>query len=323
MKKIIVCSVMVLLVVETGSIAGSTVFANATEVENTYEETEEDLFFLVDNEEELESQMEEENRYQCILTSAEETSERTLGNQIFSWDTYYDNESGTWGEIYVTENEETSLLLAEKNLSPTIVTNGIDIFYSALDYELAEAAVYRRSIKDGTGEELFSVQGVDSYFSLAGYDNSVIYYIRGLDPGVFCGYEITAEETTVFAENVTNAQQNNQFFYLEAYGGDAGNASEWRVFNASNGTVNLITEHRCRLGRDTQEITENAVYYLEYMDEEIYHQTPVQVSLMRCAADGSNPEILINNLEITEVIFLSENEIDFKDASGTMAAMVY
>lgn len=264
----------------------------------------------------------ENENFKCLLTSDNDISQRTIGNVIFSWESNYDKERGTYGTIYVTQNGKTTPFVTEKNLNAYIVTNGTDVFYSTQDSG-SEAVVYKKQLTDdAAGECLFSTS-VDTSFSLAGYYDSKLYYIKELDPGRFYEYSFTTQEHRLLAENVTHVTQQNHHFYLQPYYGDAGVTSSLRCLDADNGKIIVISDNLCVLGRDPWNIIDEKIYYLEYADLKDYYSGPVQVIVMRCNMDGSKKEILIGELEMTSMISITGEGITYLDTNGDTRTMSF
>lgn len=262
----------------------------------------------------------EGENFKRILTSDNDISQRTIGNVIFSWESNYDKERGTYGTIYVTQNGKTTPFVTEKNLNAYIVTNGTDVFYSTQDSG-SEAVVYKKQLTDDTtGDRLFSTS-VDTSFSLAGYYDSKLYYIKELDPGMFYEYSFTTQGHSLLAENVTHVTQKNKYFYLEPYYGDAGGTSSLRCFDADNGKTTVISDNLCILGR--WEILGNFIYYMEYTDSKDYHSGPVQIMVSRCKMDGSKKEILISELEMTSMISITSEGVTYLDKNGNIRTMTF
>lgn len=247
-----------------------------------------------------------------ILTSDPDPIERTVGNVTFFWESSYDKDRGVSGNIYIRRDGRTTLFAAETNLSPYIATDGEEVFYSKCDAD-SGITVFRKGISDEAGQVVFHSEESNN-FSLVGYYNSTIYYIKGLDPGNFCGYELTTQNQSELVGNVTKAKQNNQYFYLEPYCGDAGSASVLQVYNAAHSETTLISEHVCKIA--PLEIIDGFIYYVEYSDEEDFHIFPAEVRVKRCKEDGSEEKTLIDDLEITSVRSITRDSIFYRDKNG-------
>lgn len=249
--------------------------------------------------------------YGTVLTSAEEVSERTFNDLIFSWESGYDEGSGAYGRIFVTRNGETSLLADKTGLNATVLTNGEYVYYSEFIYE-DKAVVYRKKVGDQEEEAVFSTDA-DIYFQLAGYYDSKIYYIKELDPGMFFEYSTGTREHKLLAENVTFATQNHQYFLLEPYYGDVGREGSLRICNGADQSVTDISDRICLYGEHAK-IAGDSVYYVEYTDLKDYYIPPAAVTVKRLALDGNQSETLISGLEMNSVLSLTDEKMIYTGA---------
>ena len=55
------------------------------------------------------------------------------------------------------------------------------------------------------------------------------------------------------------------------------------------------------------------VYYLEYTVNTTYQTLPTTVRVRRCKADGSGQTTLIESLEVSDIIEITENAIRYLD----------
>lgn len=256
------------------------------------------------------------NKYKIIFTGDSFNKNSTYDDIVFSWKSVFSKDKGVIGSIYVTRNGNTELLISSKGLSNTIITNGIYVFYSV--YEDGIASVFKRRINDGLEHEIANIRAENS-FTLAGFYDSTLYYIDGITPYHFYKYDINDDiHDEIFDSNLKPVDgimpvQNNQYIYMVSPTGDAGAPGKIEVYDTDKKNLTVITNNRCLMG-DTLEITEEAVFCVEFIEKkDFYFDQIVKIALKKYKVDGSECEVLINNLEVRKVISLTDHEIIYID----------
>lgn len=261
----------------------------------------------------VEESNEEQQNYKRILASENDEKDRSYEDTVFSFSSEYDEDKGiVFGSLYITQNGRESHVITKEYLDPFILTNGTSIYYSICNNNMT-ATVYKYDVSSDNEEIIFSVNTEDG-LSLAGYYDERIYYIVDLDPGKLCVYDLKKREKQQIAENVTHVTQNEQYFYLMPYYGDAGGTSCLNVYDASTGTENVISSNLCLMG--PVEYIDDAVFYLEYTDNSDYHMFPTTIRVKKCKADGSEQTTLLESLDVTEVLEISEEFVRYEDGNG-------
>ncbi len=248
-----------------------------------------------------------QTKYKCIMTSAPEQADRTIGKTVFSWDSEYVSGEGVYGKIYATVNGKKSLVVYEKDLDASIITDGKTIYYSTSEQN---AKVYSKTLTGKTSKQLCTVKNVDYSFTLSGYYNNTIYYVKYLDPGYFCKYSLKNKKHTVIHKNTTIAEQNNQYFYLTPYQGAMG-PSKLTVYDAKQNKSKLVSKklHSYR-------IVGNSLYYLNITKEVDYFSGIYQVTVYKSTLAGKNAKVVAKNVQLKQLIEITSKKMVYLNKNG-------
>ncbi|MCC8067525.1 MAG: hypothetical protein LIO94_10585 [Clostridiales bacterium] len=219
--------------------------------------------------------------------------------------------------LYVTKNGTKSVLCSGQALNPEIVTNGSKVYCYTWNYNSGTATVYKADVSTRKiEEEVFSVSAGEN-FTLGGYYNGKIYYVKGLDPGTLCSYTVSSGKHKSLVNNVTEVTQSGKYLYLTPYNGDVG-PSTLRVYNASSGKVKTITKKLF-----TYTVLSGKVYYVEFKSSNIDGYGPWKVRVRRCALNGGSKKTLISSLSVNGIVKIGKKSIKYLNSNGTQKTKKY
>ena len=257
--------------------------------------------------------------YKCIMTSGSDASKRKVGNVTFSWKSQYISGSGTYGSIYATKGNKTTLVARMKDLSAYVVSDGQEVFYSA---GREQSTVYRKKLSDKTASSVFRKRTDYGFgLSLSGFYNNTLYYVDGIDPGKFRSYSLSSKRHSTILGDTASVEQKNQYFYLQPSFGDVGYRSKLSVYNAKTKKTQLISD---RLNVMFEyKIIGNMLYYIEHTGVSNYYRSPYTISVKRCKLDGSGKTTLVSGLTVREIRSLDSRSISYLDRNGYRKTKFY
>lgn len=163
-------------------------------------------------------------------------------------------------------------------------------------------------------EEIVFSEDTEEGLFLIGCYNEKLYYVLDQEMGVFCSFDLKHRKNERLAEDVEAGTviQKGKYFYMHPYNGEDDLVASWlKVYDASTESVHTISNQLCELV--SVEFINDEVYYLEYTVNTTYQTLPTTVRVRRCKADGSGQTTLIESLEVSDIIEITENAIRYLD----------
>ena len=133
--------------------------------------------------------------------------------------------------------------------------------------------------------------------SLCGIYKDKLFYIKGIDPGTLCSYDLKTGKKKKIMDNVTQAQQHGNVFLCTPYEGALG-TSTLRAYDAKNNLKKTITKNKM-----SYQVIGSYLYYVEYVrayDSNSQYENPEDYicKVVRCDLTGKNKKILLKNKRI-------------------------
>ena len=213
--------------------------------------------------------------------------------------TFYTRYSSTKGQycVYCKYAGKKEEIATNKNVSPFIITNGINVYYQYSDGE--KSVFCKRNLQKETRKELFVIHDIDCEF--AGVYKNKLYYTQGIDPATLYYYNLDTGKSKKVLEDVTGTEQKGKFFLCHGYEGDL-SPREVRCYNAKTNKVTVISKKVI-----TYCVEKNKLYYVEYVknnntssgaDEyEDYYCRVIKSNM-----DGSDKKVLTKNIRMNRYI---------------------
>ena len=198
--------------------------------------------------------------------------------------------------IYYKTNNKTKILASEVGLDCVILTNGRYAYYIVADDETTYS-VFKKDIKTSSNKKLFSEKTSDFGMSLSGIYKNKLFYVKGIDPGTLCSYDLKSGKKKKIMENVTQAEQHGNVFLCTPYEGALG-PSTLRAYDAKNNEKKTITKNKM-----SYQVIRNHLYYVEYVrayDSNSHYVNPEDYicKVVRCNLTGKNKKVLLKNKRI-------------------------
>lgn len=220
---------------------------------------------------------------------------KKVGNVTFS--SQYSQTDNRWN-VYYKKGDKKELLTTQNGISTIIMTDGKIVYYSVANSsnmnEYCTDTIYEKKLSTGQTRKLFSVNN-EYYFSFAGYFQGKIYYVKNLDPGTLCSYDLKTGKNKTLLKNVTSAEQYKTVLFCMPYEGDMG-PYVVRLYNIKSNKATLLSENLLRYC-----VKNNKIYYAEYVrkyDEQSYYMEDYYCNVIRCDMDGKNRKVLLKNQRI-------------------------
>lgn len=218
--------------------------------------------------------------------------------------------------IYVSKNDKTVYLTEEDTIGYNIVTDGKSMLIYSVGDEAdpdVKVKIYRYDV-DNEESECIAECEANEYFRLAGYYNGIVYYTDGIGGGTFNAYSLEEQASScLIEEGAAHVWQSKQFFVMQSNSADADSGSELQIYNAVSGESDVITQRQCIRG-NVLWITEDAVYYVEFADNNTSGQT-VNVNICKYLPDGSGREVVVQNLAVKGISDLREHRVEYYDSN--------
>ncbi|MBQ8086396.1 MAG: hypothetical protein IJ232_09860 [Lachnospiraceae bacterium] len=250
------------------------------------------------------------NNYKTISISDKSVK---VGNTIFSA-----SHSENPGYLIYAEKNGVKKLICSGDVGFTIITNGEEVFYKVSSIGGYKNTVYRKQIDSGISNMLFSV---DSYsFDLWGYWNNKLYYVKELDPGQFCSYELDTGDINVLMDNVTEAHQYGRYFITNPYAG-APAIGSLGLYDANKDKIKTISK-KCF----AHNIISNRIYYVNISKTEIkkfYKRKPYRINVYRCNLDGSKKKKMLSRKINGDISKIGKKCIKYWDKKGKVHTVKY
>lgn len=231
--------------------------------------------------------------------------------------------SSTWSEsdgwsIYMQKGADKYLLDSGKGLSGILLTNGSDVYYEMSTQDHSLCTVYKKKIGSSYRKKVFSVNTYT--FELCGYRNNKLYYIRELDPGKFCSYDLKTKKIKTLMNNVTVASQYGKYFITTPYTGDIG-AIELKSYNTSSGKIKTISKKTIAYS-----VISKRIYYVNLLSAEskLYSGNAYKIDVVRCDLNGKNRKTLLSKKTIKGyIVAIGKNYIKYADKNGKIHTIRY
>lgn len=260
-----------------------------------------------------ESEIAGQQEYKLILTAQDEENDRTYGDAVYSFTIEYDEDTNDYsGSLDITKNGKKNHVVTGENVDPDILTNGDTMFYITGDDSMV-MTVHQYDLLSESEEIVFSEDTEEGLFLIGCY-NEKLYYVLDQEMGVFCSFDLKHRKNERLAEDVEAGTviQKGKYFYMHPYNGEDDLVASWlKVYDASTESVHTISNQLCELV--SVEFINDEVYYLEYTVNTTYQTLPTTVRVRRCKADGSGQTTLIESLEVSDIIEITENAIRYLD----------
>lgn len=215
---------------------------------------------------------------------------KKVGNVTFS--SQYSQTDSRWN-VYYKKGDKKELLTTQNGISTIIMTDGKVVYYSVANSsnmnENCTDTIYEKKLSTGQTRKLFSVNN-EYYFSFAGYYQGKIYYVKNLDPGILCTYDLKTGKNKSLLKNVTGADQYGSVFLCTPYEG-AGGPLKLQLFNIKTNKEKSLTETMLRY-----KVIKKQIYYVECTKE--YDFNDYLCNVVRCDLNGKNKKILLKNHRI-------------------------
>lgn len=173
------------------------------------------------------------------------------------------------------------------------MTDGKIVYYSVANSsnmnEYCTDTIYEKKLSTGQTRKLFS-ENNEYYFSFAGYYQGKIYYVKNLDPGTLCSYDLKTGKNKSLLKNVTGADQYGSVFLCTPYEG-AGGPLKLQLFNIKTSKAKSMAETMLRY-----KVIKKQIYYVECTKE--YDFNDYLCNVVRCDLNGKNKKILLKNHRI-------------------------
>ena len=215
---------------------------------------------------------------------------KKVGNVTFS-SQYSQTDSRC--NVYYKKGDKKELLTSLNGISTVIMTDGKIVYYTVSNSsnmnEYCTDTIYEKKLSTGQTRKLFSVNN-EYYFCFAGYYQGKIYYVKNLDPGTLCSYDLKTGKNKSLLKNVTGADQDGRGFLCTLYEG-AGGPLKLQLFNIKTSKAKPLAETMLRY-----KVIKKQIYYVECTKE--YDFNDYLCNVVRCDLNGKNKKILLKNLRI-------------------------
>lgn len=233
-------------------------------------------------------------------------SVQKVGNVTFSSKQL---EVGGWRQIYYKKGSVKKRLATDERISTIILTDGKKAYYSVQDSsgmdDCCSYTIYEKNLSTGNAKKIFSLSNID-YFNFEGYYQSKIYYVKELDPGTLCFYDLKTGKSKEVLSNVTGTQQYGNVFLCTPYEG-AGGPLPLQIYNAKNNKAKLLTNNMIYY-----RVIDKKVYYVDCIEE--YDFGNYLCNVVRCDLSGKNRRVVAQNQRIKGFIEkMTASYITYKD----------
>lgn len=218
-------------------------------------------------------------------------------------------EDGGWRRVYYKIGNKKKRLATDEMTSTVFLTDGKKVYYSVHvnsrtgDYN--GEIIYEKNLSTGNTKKLFSLSNIYD-FDFAGYYQSKIYYVKELDPGTLCFYDLKTGKSKAVLSNVTGTQQYGNVFLCTPYEG-AGGSLPLQIYNAKNDKAKLLTNNMIYY-----RVIDKKVYYVDCIEE--YDFGNYLCNVVRCDLSGKNRRVVAQNQRIKGFIEkMTASYITYKD----------
>ncbi|MBO5153078.1 MAG: hypothetical protein J6C00_01845 [Eubacterium sp.] len=221
---------------------------------------------------------------------------KKVGDVTFS--SQYAQSDSRWN-VYYKKGDKKELLTTQNGISTIIMTDGKIVYYSVANSsnmnEYCTDTIYKKILSTGQTRKLFSVKN-EYYFSFVGYYQEKIYYIKNLDPGTLCSYDLKTGKNKSLLKNVTGVDQYGSVFLCTPYEGGGG-PFEFTTYNAKTNKSKILTKSMMNY-----KVIKKQVYYVEYVrsydNSEYILYNDYICNVVRCDLNGKNKKVLLKNQRI-------------------------
>ncbi len=220
------------------------------------------------------------------------------------------------GKLTAAKSGKTYTIAAASRVGYEVVTDGkVVYFYISSGSYPYTYSVYRTNI-NGTGKKkLFSYKG--GSLGLSGFYGNKLYYITEIDPGTLRTYHVKTKKKSKIAANVTEADQQGQYFYLLPYGGALSGNRPLRVYNAKTGKITRIS--KCVANYS---VVSGKLYYSEYVKCDYSYGKHV-LRIKRCNLNGSGQKLLMKSLKARYIIKFGKTSAKYCTYTGKTKTVKY
>lgn len=249
----------------------------------------------------------------------------TVGGVTFS--SKYSSTEARWYVYYEKEGKK-NLLTDEGGVSTIIMTDGKLVYYfvanrfekSFYDYYEIDT-VYEKNMSTHATKEVFSIKTKDG-IHFAGYYSGKIFYVKNIDPGTLCFYNLKTGNNRTLLRNVTNANQYGRVFLCNPYAG-GGPPFKFFTYNAkSNKSRTLTKQLMC------YRVIKKRIYFVEYVrsyDNSDYISYDDYIgNVIRCDLNGKHKKILLKNQRIQGVVDkITSSYLTYKNSALDRSYKIY
>lgn len=215
---------------------------------------------------------------------------KKVGDVTFS--SQYSQTESSW-KVYYKKGNKKELLTTLNGISTIIMTDGKIVYYSVANSsnmnEYCTDTIYEKKLSTGQARKLFSINN-EYYFDFAGYYQGNIYYVKNLDPGTLCSYNLKTGKNKSLLQNVTGVDQYGSVFLCTPYEG-AGGPLNLQLFNIKTDKAKSLTETMLQY-----KVIKKKIYYVECTKE--YDFNDYLCNVVRCDLNGKNKKVLLKNQRI-------------------------
>lgn len=230
--------------------------------------------------------------------------------------------------VYYEKGGKTNLLTDEGGVSTIIMTDGKFVYYfvanrfekSFYDYYEIDT-VYEKNMSTHATKEVFSIKTKDG-IHFAGYYSGKIFYVKNIDPGTLCSYNLKTGKNRTLLRNVTNANQYGRVFLCNPYAG-GGPPFKFFTYNAkSNKSRTLTKQLMC------YRVIKKRIYFVEYVrsyDNSDYISYDDYIgNVIRCDLNGKHKKILLKNQRIQGVVDkITSSYLTYKNSALDRSYKIY
>lgn len=226
---------------------------------------------------------------------------------------YFENESKDGDDNFEKENEReveeeqiSDFEEEENDYTETIVKDNLK--FQVED----ENIVYKYDTQSGHKEVLFSEEDLKEIF-LIGYYGEKLYYTIDREYADFCSFDLRKQEKEKLTEDVAARMiiQKGPYFYLKP-SIEEERPEEWlKVYDASKGSLNTISDRHCDW--IPIQYIDDEIYYLEYMEKYYDYNNIANMKVKKCSPDGTDQVTLLESFEAWSVFQLAKDHVIFED----------
>lgn len=251
--------------------------------------------------------------YQTVFAhSYVDASERTVGKTTFK----VEYKNGNYA-LYATYSGYTHVLVIDKFLNPTIVTNGSTVFFGTYDYKTGKCQIGLVKA-NGDGLTILKKFTCEYGFNLAGYYGKKIYYVtyKLWDYGILKTYTPGSGKTATIKKNCGNVAQYGKYLYLYPIRGDVA-PLKLRVYNAKTKKYKTITNKMA-----SYDIVGGKLYYAEYVKcDPVYGKSTLKV--IRSSLSGSGKKTMIKSLKARNITKFGKKSVKYTNYNNATKTKKY